>query len=122
MLNLMTLSCTIDNGGSLSSVAQPASAPMASLSDMAVYAILMPAAWTAANLTIQVSNDGTNYYNVYDAAGLEVVIIPDASRYILIPPSAFICGKFIKLRSGTAGTPVNQGAERTIQILARYFD
>ncbi len=121
MLQVSTLTCTIANGQSLSNTAQPQSAPYASLGDMALYGIIMPSSWTAANLTLQLSSDGTNFSNVYDSGGSEFIIYADASRHILIPPAAFICSRGIKVRSGTSGTPVNQGAARDITLLVRYF-
>jgi len=117
-----TLSCTILSGASLSDVAQPAYAPAASLGHMLVYGIVMPDTWTAANLTFQISADGTNYTNVYDANGAEVTINADASRFILIPPALCLSGGFIKVRSGSAAAAINQGGDRVIKLLARSFE
>ena len=122
MLQEFTLFATIASAASLSGAAQPASAPNNSLGNMAVYGIIMPAAWTTANLTFQLAVDNSNYYNVYDANGGELTINADASRFILIPPSLYLAAGAIKVRSGTAATPVAQGAARTITLLARRFD
>lgn len=81
-------------------------------------AISMPAAWTAASLTFQVSYDnGVTYQNVYDSNGNEYTVSAAAGSYILLDPATFITlGKF-KIRSGTAGSPVNQAADRTLNVI-----
>jgi hypothetical protein len=76
----------------------------------------MPAAWTAANLTFQVSHDGTNFFNLYDKDGTEYTVTADASRAIILPLSDWVGIEHLKIRSGTAAAAVNQGAERTIVI------
>ena len=81
--------------------------------------ISMPAAWTAANLTFQASFDGTTYYDLYDQDGTELNITAAASRHIVLNPDNFWGFKWLKVRSGTTGTPVNQGAARTITLLTR---
>ena len=84
--------------------------------------IQMPASWTAANLTFQVSVDGDTYQNVYDSSGSEFVVTAAAARYIPLNPADFIDGRWLKVRSGTSGTPVNQGAERVVQLTVRHFE
>lgn len=86
-------------------------------------AIIMPAAWTAANLTLQVSPDGgVTYYDLYDDAGNEITITAAASRMILFDTIAQLIaigeGSRLKIRSGTSGTPVNQGAARTLYVVS----
>jgi hypothetical protein len=78
--------------------------------------IIMPSAWTAAALTFQVSADGVVYNDLYDEAGAEYSITVAASRYIGVDAGALELSAvdFIKVRSGTTGTPVNQGAAREI--------
>lgn len=87
------------------------------LHGMALFALQMPASWTAADLTFQGSYDGTTYANVYDETGDEVTVDADASRFIILDPAKFIGLQRLKIRSGTAGSPVNQGAARTIQLI-----
>lgn len=78
--------------------------------------IQMPASWTAANLTFQVSYDGTTFANLYDEAGNEITVTAAASRVIAVDVGTFIGARYLKVRSGTAGTPVNQGADRALQL------
>ena len=88
--------------------------------DGGLVAIQMPSAWTAASLTFQASADlnGT-YYDVYDITGTELAITTAASRYVALNASTFAGLRYIKIRSGTTGTPVVQGANRTIRTLVR---
>nr|BDD45293.1 hypothetical protein 15 [bacterium] len=83
--------------------------------------IEMPAGWTAANLTVQTSSDGTNFFDLYDVLGNEKEITVDANRAINLEPSEYINSRFIKLRSGTSGTPVNQAADRQITLIMRLI-
>lgn len=82
-------------------------------------AIVMPAAWTAASLTLQISidDDGAIFNNVYDDGGTEYTVTAAASRYIYLDPLVLVGVRKLKIRSGTSGTPVNQAAARTLTIV-----
>lgn len=81
--------------------------------------IVMPAAWTAANLTFQVSEDGVTYNDLYDQDGTEINVTAAASRHIILNPETFWGIHYLKVRSGTTGTAVNQGAARTVVLVTR---
>ena len=99
---------TIANGASLSDAIDCAVARLGR--------ITLPAAWTAAALTFQVSPDGTNWFNLYDAAGTEYTAQAAASRAVIIPVADFLSVRYLKVRSGTSGAPVAQGAERALTL------
>lgn len=83
-------------------------------------AIEMPSAWDTASITIAASKTlGGTYVNVYDQFGTEVTITAAASRFIILSPADWWAFRYIKLRSGTAGTPVTQTAARTLTIHCR---
>lgn len=107
MSNVNT-SLTIANGASQSDAIR--------LNGSALVGIELPAAWTTANLTLLASNDNSTFNPVYDSAGTEVTITAAASRYVVLQPGLFFGMEWLKLRSGTAGTPVNQGADRVIKV------
>lgn len=109
---VVALTATIANGASLSDIVE--------LPDATVAAIVTPAALTGTTLTFQASSDKVTFTNVYDDAGTEVSITVSTSRTILLSNVARFLGvKFLKVRSGTAGTPTTEsGADRAIQILA----
>jgi hypothetical protein len=87
-------------------------------------AIYMPADWTAGDLTFQAATtlDGT-YYNVYDDADAEVKVEVAEDRVVVLGTITknFAGIKFLKLRSGTSGSPVQQGAIRTLTLAFRPF-
>lgn len=108
---LRTLSAVIASGESLS-------APNA-LGTFRLVGLIMPASWTSANLTFQISVDRENFSNFYDDLGTEVTVTAAASRYIALDPALFAGCLAIKIRSGTSGSPVNQGGDRTISLVTR---
>lgn len=108
------LTATIANGASLSGEID--------LGDHKILLIYMPAAWTAANLTFQVANvSGGTFQDLYDDGGVEVNVTAAVSRAIGIDLNAgpLAGARFIKIRSGTTGTPVNQGAARSIVLVTK---
>lgn len=78
--------------------------------------VFLPAAWTAANLTFQASPDGGTYYDAWDQA-LEITVSAAASRFVAIDAQLFLGVRFLKVRSGTSGTPVAQGADRALILM-----
>lgn len=102
---------TIANGASLAAAVD--------LDGKTLVGIHMPAAWTAANLTFQVSEDGVTYDDFYDSSGTEKTVIAAQARYIEIPPAAWVGIRFVKVRSGTAAVTVAQGAARTLQLVTK---
>lgn len=80
---------------------------------------IMPATWTAANITFQASVDGTNFYNLYDQFGNEVTNVVSTSRFVCLTPSDMASIRYIKIRSGSSSTPVAQAAERLITLVTR---
>lgn len=98
----------------------------ASLSDavnlggLRLFGIVMPASWTAAALTFQVSFDeGASWSNLYDASGSEVSVTVAASRAITLDPVIFAAVPMLKVRSGTMAAPVNQTAAAALQLVVR---
>ena len=93
------------------------------LGALTLVGISMPAAWTAAALTFQVSPDGgTTWQELYDGAGNAITITAAAGQFVipLADPSYFWRGiNMIKVRSGTAAVPVNQVAAAAINLVTR---
>ena len=106
---------TIANGASLSSAF--------SLGDKQLVGLIISAAWTAADLTFQASEDGgTTWLNVFDQAGVELKIATAgvvAGQRVSLDPTPFIGIDMIKIRSGTNAAPVAQGAARTLTVISR---
>lgn len=74
--------------------------------------ILMPSAWTAAALTFQ-----NNESELVDTTGAAVQVTADAGQSIILPMSQWVGVSFLRIRSGTSGTPVAQAADRLIRII-----
>lgn len=114
MLLTSTKTALIANGAALSGALF--------LGEQVLVGLLMSAAWTAASLTFQISIDGGVTWNdLYDDSGTEVTLAPTspAGKYMAISPDPFAGAVFLKIRSGTTGSPVNQGADRTLTLLTR---
>ena len=73
-----------------------------------IVGIHMPAVWDAAVITFQVSMDNADYLDSYSAAGAEHTITVAADQHIWLDPSQFASYRWVKVRSGTTATPVNQ--------------
>ncbi|MEO6381981.1 MAG: hypothetical protein ABIO35_08285 [Nitrobacter sp.] len=97
-------------------------APGASLSgavDLAgsrMLALVIPASWTTASVSMQASPDGVTYSNVY-VDGTELTVTATSSNYMGFSTPAELLGiRYVKIRSGTSASPVTQtnGAQITI--------
>jgi hypothetical protein len=103
---------TIANGASLSGAV--------AMGPLTLVGISMPATWTAAVLTFQVSPDGgTTWQELYDDSGSEVTFQAAGGRYISIQnyPSYLWRGiNMVKVRSGTSAAPVNQGQQSIVNL------
>lgn len=81
--------------------------------------IAMPAAWTAADLTLQTSHDGTagSWNSLYDKEGAEYTIKAAQARSMLIPLSDMLSVRYLRIRSGTSAAPVTQAAARSLLLV-----
>jgi hypothetical protein len=106
------------NLDTLSGVAQDDSVVSQKLG-MRLGGIIMPSAWTAANLTFQVSADGTNFFDLHDKYDNEIAVTVAASSGYLLDLADWMTFPYLKIRSGTAAAPVNQAATRNLVLLLR---
>lgn len=116
--DIETIPVTILNTQSLS-----AAVP---LGPKSLVGIVMPAAWTAADLTFQGSVDGTTFDELtasdLTAAGTVATLqvhSPAAAQFIGLDPAKLRGVNQLKVRSGTSGTPVAQGADRVLTLIVR---
>lgn len=110
--NVALKTATIPNGTAVSNTVD--------LGKETLLGYIMPAAWTATGLTFQTSPDGVlTPADVYDATGTEISHVVAASRVVRVNPADWVGVRFIKIRSGTAASPVNQGAARDIILLTK---
>jgi hypothetical protein len=80
--------------------------------------ITMPAAWSRASLTFEISSDGQGY-NQLVSGGSEVSIkvIPGAA--VIVPNDVASASAFIKFRSGRKQAPVPQPVSREFAVALR---
>ena len=106
------LVATIANAASLSGTVQVPPG-------MSLKAILMPAAWTAAALTFQVSYDNVNFFNMFNETAEYSVAsaAASASQAVMLDQTKWDSVRFLKVRSGTAAAPVAQGAQRLLTLV-----
>lgn len=91
--------------------------------NLQLFAIKMPAAWDAAAITLQTSVDGSAWSNVFLPGGTEYSLTVAAASWVLLDPTYLEgLGPYIKIRSGTSGTPVNQTAARSVGVYVRQED
>jgi hypothetical protein len=111
--NIFQLPDTILSGQSLSAGGQP--------NGLEIVGCVMPAGWDTATITFQGSMDGATWQNLYDETGGEVTLQAAAGRYIVVPPALMAGLPWVRVRSGTSGTPVNQTADRLLTWLIRNY-
>jgi hypothetical protein len=93
------------------------------LTTTALLGFTAPAAWTAAALNIEVSPDNATWYTagLIDGYGASVgswSAVTAGAGYS-VDAAAMLPWRYIRLRSGTAAAPVNQGAQRDFTIITR---
>src|SRR5262245_40660760 len=101
---LVTTTCRITSGQAVSSAVAMGGTSLAG--------VQTPAAWDAANITIQVSADGVTWGDLWSPSA-EVVLTMAAARMNAASPYRM---PFMRFRSGTSGTPVNQTANRDLLV------
>lgn len=108
-MSLSNVSVLIANGTALSA--------QVNLGAKMLVGIHMPASWTAAGLSFQVSPDGGTTWNEMQTISAAVAITAAAAQYIAVDPSTWRGANCIKVRSGTLASAVNQGADRTLTLV-----
>lgn len=91
--------------------------------------IMMPDQWTTANITLQSSIDGQHWYNLHNMLGVEIFVAVNPNDHVIIDPpfsmswdsaqSSFSGLSKIRLRSGTAASPVNQAQDANLILVLR---
>ncbi len=92
------------------------------LDDFQYIDIYMPQNWTTANLTfLSAPKYGWPMQSLYNDLGTETVVVATNSKTIGLDTTIvnFLGLKYVQVRSGTEGTPVAQGAARTLYFMVK---
>ena len=87
-----------------------------SLDRNTILGIGIPATWTAATLTFQASMDNVTFYDMRNAEGTELEVPVTAGDWIAFNPDDLRSPLYVKIRSGTSAVPVNQAADRVLDV------
>lgn len=80
--------------------------------------IYMPGTWTTGNLTFRACDtEAGTFVNMYSTAGSELTVTAAASLYLPLDPVNFHGVRFLIVRSGTSGTPVQQAGARSLVLM-----
>src|SRR3990167_8245956 len=89
------------------------------VSGVLVTGLVVPSSWDSANLTFQGGFGAGALWDIYTSAGAEWIVTAVAGKLAAIDPTSVACANFIRIRSGTAGSPVTQSAQRQIILAVR---
>lgn len=110
-----SVTATIANGASVSGTVD--------LQNTALVGIVTPSAWTSAAWVIEVSTDGSAWSAtpVLDEFGTQVGTWTSltVNNYRAMPFAALVPWRYVRIRSGTSASPVNQGADRVFTLITR---
>lgn len=114
-MGVLHMDTTIVNGQSVSTVLD--------ITDRVILALELPGTWTAANITLLASQTaGGTFLPVKNQDGTDLVIVAAALQVNVISALLTQGLRYVKLRSGTAAVPVNQGADRVINVATQEDD
>lgn len=109
------VTASIANGASVSGTVD--------LTNTAILGFVAPAAWTAAALNIEVSTNGSTWVTagLIDSYGSSVSSWSSvtAGAGYSVDAAAMLPWQYVRFRSGTAASPVNQGAQRDFTVITR---
>lgn len=81
-----------------------------------VVALMMPDAWTYAELSFQISADDVTHFDVYERDGDEVRVKVTPNAVLLIERELLMAASSLRLRSGSRSRPVVQAARRDFSL------
>ena len=81
--------------------------------------LFIPAQWTSARISYQLSQDGVTYYDLYDRSAKEIAVNVRAGTVVRLNPewTEVALGCWLKIRSGSSDGPTIQTANRTFTLL-----
>lgn len=77
-------------------------------------AVIFPAAMTGTGITFEVTDDGTNWYPLYNSSGSLILITKVNSSFHALNPSDFAAVQELRVKSSG-----NEGADRVFKLICR---
>jgi len=73
-----------------------------------IVGLIMPENWIDAVISVQVSPDGDNFYELHEPNGdpVEVKVVP--GTIVNLDPHRLLLARYLRIRSGTKDSPVDQ--------------
>jgi len=84
-----------------------------------IVGLVTPEEWTPAVVTVLVSADGDNFFDLIDPFGQPFLFNAVPASMINVDHEHFLMAAFIRLRSGTRDKPVEQEATRRFFLVVR---
>lgn len=83
--------------------------------------LIVPSDWVTATVVtfqaaLEAEGETPSYLNVYEDDGTEYQVTVAASRHVILDPAKFAGIRWMKIRSGTSGSAVNQTADDGVQL------
>jgi hypothetical protein len=115
MATITKLTATIGSGQPLSNVVD--------LGGRFLVGIIMPTGWTTAHVSVLVSLDSTNFYDLFSfqsgvsTSPAEFAFNVRPNAIVAVNPDAMLMARYIRLRSGTRDAPVVQTEARVFGVI-----
>ena len=82
-----------------------------------IVGMIMPEEWTPAVVSVLVSPDGDNFFDLHDFHGGPVMFNVEPGTIVAIDPHWLMMARYLQLRSGTADDPVPQAKTRNFRTI-----
>lgn len=91
------------------------------LGNYRLFGVLIPSTWTAAGLCFDVSDDGTNWFALYDDKGVEITATVVASTAVALDNISGSVAQwtFVRLVSGTHASKVTQVSAAPVHLVGK---
>lgn len=83
--------------------------------------VIVPSGWTTAVITLQGSQNGADFFNLFNEFGGELSLSAVAGGSLLVPLEYTLGLNHVRLRSGTLAVAVPQASPVSITAIARSF-
>jgi len=83
-----------------------------------IVGVVMPDLWTPAVVSVVVSPDGANFYDLHEISGAPVSFNVTPGAIVNINPNRMMLARYLQFRSGTKALPVVQPVTRNFRAIS----